>query len=83
MTQTHLTAAPGPSAEALEVTVNGDRRALPTGSTVASLLAAHDLDARLVVVELNREILRDRARFPDVALAQGDVVEIVHFVGGG
>jgi len=50
---------------------------------VASLLAAHDLDARLVVVELNREILRDRARFPDVALAQGDVVEIVHFVGGG
>jgi len=83
MTQTHLTEAPGQSAEALEVTVNGDRRALPAGSTVASLLAAHDLDPRLVVVELNREILRDRERFADVALAPGDVVEIVHFVGGG
>ena len=83
MTQTHLTAAPAPAAEALEVTVNGDRRALPAGATVASLLAAHDLDPRLVVVELNREILRDRARFDEIALAAGDVVEIVHFVGGG
>ena len=83
MTQTHLTAEPTPSVEGMEVTVNGDRQALPAGSTVASLLAAHDLDPRLVVVELNREILRDRARFGETALAAGDVVEIVHFVGGG
>ena len=83
MTQTHLTAAPRRAAEALEVTVNGDRRALPAGSRVASLLAAHDLDPRLVVVELNREILRDRAGHPTRALAEGDVIEIVHFVGGG
>ena len=86
MTQTHLTAAPptpGAGADALEVTVNGEARALPAGSTVASLLAAHDLDPRLVVVELNREILRVRERFGERPLASGDVVEIVHFVGGG
>ena len=73
----------GTPSVAIEVTVNGDRRALPAGSTVASLLASHGLDPRLVVVEHNREILRDRDALPAVALSDGDVVEIVHFVGGG
>lgn len=72
-------AARGPVA----VTVNGERRMLPAGATVASLLAAHALDPRLVVVEHNRVILRDRAALADVWLADGDAVEIVHFVGGG
>ena len=67
----------------LEITVNGDRRAIPVASTVASLLDSLELDARLVVVERNREILRDRDAFPRVELAPGDVIEIVHFVGGG
>ena len=65
------------------VTVNGEPRALERGATVGSLLAAHALDPRLVVVEHNRVILRDRDALPAVALADGDVVEIVHFVGGG
>ena len=40
------------------------------------------LDPRQVVVELNREIVR-RPRLPEVSLKPGDVVELVHFVGGG
>ena len=75
--------APGAPRAAITVTVNGEPRALPAGSTVASLLAAHALDPRLVVVEHNREILRDRATLGAVALGDGDVVELVHFVGGG
>jgi thiamine biosynthesis protein ThiS len=67
----------------LEITLNGDRRAVPASSTVASLLDSLTLDARLVVVERNREILRDRDAFPRLELAQGDTIEIVHFVGGG
>lgn len=69
--------------EAVAVVVNGDPREVPAGSTVASLLASLDLDPRLVVVERNREILRDRDSFPLVELATGDTIEIVHFVGGG
>ncbi|MFN9214646.1 MAG: sulfur carrier protein ThiS [Gemmatimonadota bacterium] len=46
-------------------------------------MAALQLDPRLIVVERNREILRDRATFDRVALADGDVLELVHFVGGG
>lgn len=67
----------------IELTVNGDRRAVPASSTVASLLDSLALDARLVVVERNREILRDRDSFPRVELAAEDTIEIVHFVGGG
>lgn len=71
------------TSEPLSVVVNGDPREVPAGSTVTSLLASLDLNPRLVVVERNRVILRDRDAFPQVELASGDTLEIVHFVGGG
>ena len=69
--------------EPIAVTVNGDPREIPAGSTVASLLASLELESRLVVVERNREILRDRDAFARLELNAGDTIEIVHFVGGG
>jgi thiamine biosynthesis protein ThiS len=71
------------TSEPLSIVVNGDLRDVPPGSTVASLLASLDLNPQLVVVERNREILRDRGAFSHVELATGDTIEIVHFVGGG
>ena len=68
---------------ALELTVNGERRTAAPGATMASFLADLQLDPRLVVVEYNRTILRDRDAYASLALASGDVLEIVHFVGGG
>jgi thiamine biosynthesis protein ThiS len=35
-----------------------------------------------VVVERNREVVR-RPRLGDTAVAEGDAIELVHFVGGG
>lgn len=69
--------------ESIALVVNGEWRRFPASSTVASLLGSLSLDPRLVVVERNREILRDRDAFDHVALADGDVLELVHFVGGG
>jgi thiamine biosynthesis protein ThiS len=37
----------------------------------------------MIVVERNREILRDRNAFDEVTLEDSDVLEFVHFVGGG
>jgi thiamine biosynthesis protein ThiS len=65
------------------LTVNGERREIPPGSTLADLLRSLSLDPRMVVVEHNRVILRDRARFAEVPLGEGDTLELVHFVGGG
>ena len=81
---THLEVGSEPIAvNSIAVTLNGDSRDIPAGSTVSSLLASLDLEPRLVVVERNREILRDRDAFSRIDLAGGDTIEIVHFVGGG
>ena len=66
----------------LRVEVNGKDREVPVGHTVAALRADLGLDGRLVVVELNRQIIR-RTEIEDVILRDEDRVEIVHFVGGG
>ena len=67
----------------ITVSVNGERREIPAGSTVGSLLALLDIEPRLVVVEHNREIVRELAARDARALRHGDSLEIVHFVGGG
>jgi thiamine biosynthesis protein ThiS len=73
-----------PAAESrLTLRVNGETRDVPTGWTIQTLLDDLHLDPRLVVVERNREILRDRTALPAVRLQDGDVLELVHFVGGG
>jgi thiamine biosynthesis protein ThiS len=66
----------------LEILINGEPRRVPGPATAADLLRHLGLDARAVVVELNRQIVR-RPHLGDTALANGDAVELVHFVGGG
>jgi thiamine biosynthesis protein ThiS len=73
----------GTSEQTLSITVNGTPRTAPAGATLAELLRALQLDPRLIVVEHNGVILRDRNSFAAVALEAGDVLELVHFVGGG
>ena len=67
----------------LALTVNGDPRTVAPGTSLTEFLDSLKLDPRLVVIEHNRTILRDRDAYPSIALADGDVLEIVHFVGGG
>jgi sulfur carrier protein len=66
----------------MKIEVNGKPRDVATGRTVQGLLEELELDGRLVVVELNRQIVR-RTEIADAVLADGDRVEIVQFVGGG
>ena len=66
----------------MEIVVNGEPRRVAERSTLLDLLDTLGLDPRTVVVELNREIVR-RPRLGEIALAAGDAIELVHFVGGG
>jgi thiamine biosynthesis protein ThiS len=66
----------------LSITVNGEVRKLPGPATLDDLLRHLGLDARAVVVEHNRRIVR-RPSLAETELAAGDAVELVHFVGGG
>ena len=66
----------------LRITVNGEPREVPAGTTVRGLVEALGLGEGPVAVERNREVVR-RREHATTALVAGDVVEIVHFVGGG
>lgn len=66
----------------MKLLVNGESKELPDGTTVSGLLADLGLLGVLVAVERNKAIV-PRATHPDTALDDGDVVEVVHFVGGG
>lgn len=52
------------------------------GGNVRSLLRELDLPESRVAVERNRAIVR-KADYAGTALAEGDRIEIVTFVGGG
>ena len=70
------------AAATIDITVNGEARELPAPITVAELLARIGLDTRKVAVERNMEIV-PRSTYAGTALAAGDALEIVHFIGGG
>lgn len=66
----------------LSLIVNGDRQEAKKGSTIADLVSSLNLQATRVAVERNERIV-PRAEHATTKLADGDVLEIVHFVGGG
>lgn len=66
----------------IAISVNGETRNVPQGATVALLLTTIGLDIRKVAVERNEEIV-PRSTYATLALAEGDKLEIVHFIGGG
>ena len=66
----------------MDVVINGERKQVTRGATLLELLQELALDPRAVVVEHNRKIVR-RAGLADVTVADGDAIELVHFVAGG
>ncbi|MCH7481215.1 MAG: sulfur carrier protein ThiS [Chloroflexi bacterium] len=66
----------------LTLTVNGKQREVEAPVTVAGFLASLGYDGRYVAVARNGDVL-DRAAFGEVALEDGDRLEIVRPVGGG
>jgi thiamine biosynthesis protein ThiS len=63
------------------IQVNGDNRPLSGGETIRSLVTSFNLKPEKVAIELNKRLVR--AVDYDRQLVEGDVVEIVTFVGGG
>ena len=62
--------------------INGEDREFRSPLSLAELLESLGMKAGRVAVELNRDIV-PRERWVETVLAEGDRLEIVHFVGGG
>lgn len=69
-------------ASTLSVSVNGETRQWPAGSTIADVVAALQLTGKRIAVECNQEIV-PRAQHGSTLLQAGDQVEIVQAIGGG
>lgn len=65
-----------------EIIVNGEKRSVPEGLTLAELVHELDLEGRRVAVEVNQEIV-PRSRYAEHVLNGGDRVEVVAAIGGG
>ncbi len=63
------------------LTLNGEARATVAGD-LAALVAELGLEPRKVAIERNLEIV-PRSLYAQTPLADGDRIEIVHFIGGG
>lgn len=66
----------------ITVSVNGDTKSLQKGISLEAFLTGLELDPKKLAVERNLHIV-PKSTFADVLLADGDTLEIVHFIGGG
>lgn len=67
---------------ALTVTINGEARQLNSSVNLADLVVEMGLDPAKIAVERNLEVV-PRSLYRDTPVADGDRLEIVHFIGGG
>jgi sulfur carrier protein len=66
----------------MNISINGDRKSVPEGATLAGILELFDIVAATIVVEHNGVIVPPDS-FTVASLADGDQLEFIRFVGGG
>jgi thiamine biosynthesis protein ThiS len=66
----------------MQIKVNGENRQFEGPLNVLALAEILQLNPKQVAVERNCEIV-PRSLYAEVALSDGDQIEIVHFIGGG
>ena len=65
----------------MKLLLNGESRDV-SARTLADLVRELKLDGKPIAVEKNRDVV-PKSKYRETALKEGDVLEIVHLVGGG
>jgi thiamine biosynthesis protein ThiS len=66
----------------MQIVLNGEHVEIKESVSIAELLTQLGISLERVAVEVNMDIV-PKAKYDAHTLAEGDRVEIVHFVGGG
>lgn len=66
----------------MHITVNGERRDIVDGLTIAQLIVELGIEPSQVAVEQNGHIV-PKSTHSSTPVAEGDVIEMVRFIGGG
>ncbi|MBE8220459.1 MAG: sulfur carrier protein ThiS [Alphaproteobacteria bacterium] len=66
----------------MQIILNGESHEVKSPLTIAGLLSALDVPPTKVAVECNLAIV-PKSQYGAQDVAEGDRIEIVHFIGGG
>tara|TARA_B100000945_G_scaffold287184_1_gene258610 strand:- start:1056 stop:1274 length:219 start_codon:yes stop_codon:yes gene_type:complete len=66
----------------IKIKINGKTNYLSRNSLLGNLLKTLKIPINKVAIELNKEII-DKNKLNKIKLKNKDVIEIVHFIGGG
>lgn len=66
----------------ITVTLNGAATVLPVTATITDVVTHLGFTGKRIAVERNQEIV-PKSQHTATRLAEGDVIEIVHAIGGG
>lgn len=66
----------------IRITLNGDPKEIPQPMTLTELIRHVQQVPELIVAEVNEHIYK-RDQYATVMVKEGDVVELLRFVGGG
>ncbi|MBE9532267.1 MAG: sulfur carrier protein ThiS [Proteobacteria bacterium] len=66
----------------MKIRVNGEDRVFDDGLKIEALLDLLGVERKGIAVELNKEVV-PKSRHSEVALSEGDLVEIITMFGGG
>jgi thiazole synthase len=66
----------------LSITLNGSPHPLLHPTTLAALVESLQLEPAKIAIEINRSII-PRSRWAEQRVNEGDVMEVIQFVGGG
>ena len=71
-----------PHGDNVNLIINGKDKIVSENLSVETLLKELSVNPKTVVVERNGEIL-NKESYPEIQLLEGDVIEIIRFMGGG
>jgi sulfur carrier protein len=66
----------------MNVKLNGENVELERAYSMNELIDKYDMKRETVVVEINGD-LPDKSKYDELKTAEGDVIELIRFVGGG
>ncbi len=66
----------------IKIKLNGKINSIVEDYKLSELLKHHKIPLKKVAIELNKEII-DKKKISQIKLKKNDIIEVVHFIGGG
>ena len=66
----------------IKIKINGSLKSVKDNTNLSVFLKTLKIPLKKVAIELNEEII-DKKKIGKIKLKQNDIIEIVHFIGGG